>query len=218
MPEGLQDKTGSNKKYFKLMEDKRTDSKTLKQYRFFQNEKVNGNWVTTNEGNSMSGTVVGINIKTYKWEGQDKEQMEIELAGKESNYVIAFGLNTQIADNLINTLANEPIIGEIELNCGFPNKEGYPTLYINHNGQKTKWKYSKENNNWDEIPKITKENIEGTIVKRGQTAKTDFWKKVLAEQVIPKLAPLKDVPPISENKIAGNEGVNVADDIQDLPF
>lgn len=214
--EGLQNKEGSSKKYFKIMEDKRTDSKTLKQYRFFQNEKVNGNWASTNEGNSMSGTVVSINIKSYEWEGQTKEQLELELAGKENNYVIAFGLNTQIADNLINTLANEPIIGYIEMNCGFPNKEGYPTLYINHNGQKTKWKYSKENGNWDEIPKITKEVIEGTTVKRGQTAKTDFWKKVLAEQVIPKLLPI--VPPSSEPKIVENETPNTNDDNDQLPF
>ncbi len=218
MAEGLQDKQGSNKKYFKLHEDKREGSKTLGQYRFFQSEKVNGAWTSTNEGNSMSGTLISANIKTYDYKGQPKEQLEIELAGKESNYVITFGLATQISENFINTLATEPIIGEIEMNCGFPNKEGYPTLYINHNGQKTKWKYSKENGNWDDVPKVSTEIIEGTPVKRGQLAKTDFWKKVLAEQVIPKLAPLKtDSPPTGNTEIAGNETDNTHTK-DDLPF
>lgn len=219
MSEGLQDKQGSNKKFFKLTEDKRDVSKTKGQYRFFQQEKVNGNWTSTNEGNSMSGLLKSMNIKSYQWEGTTKENLEVELAGKESSYVISFGFNTQITDNLLNTLANEPIIGEIELNCGLPNKEGFPTLYINHNGGKTKWKYSKENNNWDEIPKITKENIEGTIVRRGQQAKTDFWKKVMNEQVLPKLInPADSATPIKDKVMAEKATDIETNDNSGLPF
>lgn len=218
MAEGLQDKQGSNKKFFKLQEDKRDGSKTKGQYRFFQQEKVNDKWTSTNEGNSMGGLLKSMSIKSYQWEGTTKENLEVELAGKESSYVISFGFNTQITDNLLNTLANEPIIGEIELNCGLPNKDGFPSLYINHNGQKTKWKYSKENNNWDEIPKITKENIEGTIVRRGQQAKTDFWKKVMNEQVLPKLINPADVATPIKDKVMAEKATNTNEENDSLPF
>jgi hypothetical protein len=214
---GLVDKQGSSKQFFKLQEDKRDASKTKGQYRFFQQEKVNGAWASTNEGNSMSGIVKSINVKSYKWQDQDKENVELELMGQDGSiYVISFGFNTMLNENLINTLASEPIIGEIELSCGAVNQQGYPTFYIKHDGQKTKWKYSKENSNWDEIPKITTEVIEGQKIKRGAAKRTEFWKKVLNEQILPKL---KDVS-IKDKVMAKNEAQasSTIDTESDLPF
>ena len=66
MAEGLQDKQGSNKQFLKLKEDKRDGSKTKGQYRFFQQEKVNGVWTSTNEGNSMSGVLKSLETKGSK--------------------------------------------------------------------------------------------------------------------------------------------------------
>lgn len=219
MAEGLEDKQGSNKKFFKLKEDKRDGSKTKGQYRFFQQEKVNGVWTSTNEGNSMSGVLKSLETKAYQYEGETKENLEVTLQGESgTDYVISFGFNTGITENLLNAMAHEPIIGTIEMNCGLP-KNDYPTLYINHNGQKTTWKYSKDAGNWDEIPKITTVvDEDGNKIKKGAKAKTEFFKKLLAE-VQGKLAPLSQTP-VKDAVMAKNEqstGVSQAD-LDNLPF
>lgn len=216
MSEGLQDKQGSNKQFFKLKEDKRDGSKTKGQYRFFQQEKVNGAWASTNEGNSMAGMLKALDIKQYQYEGETKENLEVTLQGASTDYVISFGFNTGITENLLNSLAYEPIIGTIEMNCGLP-KNDYPTIYINHNGQKTKWKYSKEAGNWDEIPKITTVTDEdGNKIKKGAKAKTEFFKKLLAEAQA-KLSPLTQTS-VKDKVMAKVEENKQVDTNDDLPF
>lgn len=224
MSEGLQDKQGSNKKFFKLKQDKREGSKTLGQYRYFQQEKVNGAWTDTNEGNSMSGILKSLTTKQYLYKDEQKENLEATLVGESgTEYVISFGFNTGIAENLLNALSHEPIIGTVEMNCGLP-KNGYPTLYINHNGQKTTWKYSKEAGNWDEIPKITTiVDDDGNKIKKGAKARSEFFKKLLAE-VQAKLLPLSQTP-VKDAVIAKTEGIKTDTSIDnnrnsndDLPF
>lgn len=221
MSEGLQDKQGSNKKFFKLKQDKREGSKTLGQYRYFQQEKVNGAWTDTNEGNSMSGVLKSLTIKQYLYKEEQKENLEATLVGESgTEYVISFGFNTGIAENLLNALASEPIIGTVEMNCGLP-KNGYPTLYMKHNGQDTNWKYNKKAGNWDEIPKITTITDEdGNKIKKGAKARSEFFKKLLAE-VQAKLLPLSQTP-VKDAVMAKNEqqeGNDFKDNGNDpLPF
>lgn len=213
---GLQDKTANNNKYYKLQQDKRQGSSTEGQYRFFQNEKVNGAWTATNEGNSMSGIIKKLEIKTYEWKGEQKENLELTLGGENADYVISFGFSTGIAENLLNSLINEPILGTVEMNCG-QVKNGYPTLYINHNGGKTKWKYSKENNNWNEIPQITTVvDDDGNKIKKGAKARTEFFKKLLTE-VQGKLAPISNTP-IKDKIMAEKATDPTTNDNSDLPF
>ena len=158
---GAKNTSDNSSEYYKLKEDKRDNSATKGQYVFFKQEKSAAGWGDGAEYNAMSGYVNSISIKEYEWQGKKKESMSIHMTDDEQgkpDFVISLGFDSLTAKNIINTLAGEPLLGVIQFTAGKPseyNGKTYPTLWINNGGQKTKWKYSKENGNLDKVPKVS---------------------------------------------------------------
>lgn len=182
---GASNTTESNKKYYKLKEDKRDGSITKGENRFFEQVKKAEGWGDGDEYNAMSGYLQSVRIKEYQYEGAVKEALEVELLDNDDNKtvcVFTLGFNTFTAQGILNTLAGEPIWGVLKFACGKPSANGYATLWINNNEQKTAWKYSKDNNNWDQIPPVTQiTDEEGNKIKKGVKANLEFWRGVLKE-------------------------------------
>lgn len=216
--------SNDKKKYYKLREDKTDNSPSKGEMRFIEQVKTASGWTVGEEFNSMSGYLQSVSIKTYEYEGATKEALQIELLDNEddkTSLIFTLGFNTFMAQNILNTLAGEELWNVLSFTAGKPNN-GYPTLWINNSGQKTKWKFSKENNNSDLIPKVTSSiDEEGNKIKKGVKANLEFWKSVLAEvagrctlatksgAVATKQA---DIP--AENKSTLID----SDDSSDLPF
>jgi len=181
---GASNTTDSNKKYYKLKEDKRDASATKGENRFFEQVKIGDRWGDGAEFNSMSGYLQNVSIKEYEYEGAKKEALQVELLDNDDNKtvcVFSLGFNTFTAQGILNALAGEAIWNVLSFNCGKP-KGDYPTLWINNDGNKTAWKYSKENGNWDKIPPVTNfTDDEGNKIKKGVKANLEFWRGVLAE-------------------------------------
>jgi hypothetical protein len=212
----------SKKKYYKLREDKTAGSPTEGQMVFYEQVKQGDKWVNGPTFNQMSGNPKGIKLTEYQFEGKPKQVLNIELlddADNETILVFTLGFNTNIAQSILNTLAGEAILGVLQFNCGKPsvyNGKSYPTLYINNGGQKTKWKYSKENNNLDQIPKITTiTDEEGNTIKKGVKANNEFWLNVLKE-VTPKFTGTTSI----KEQVIEKNNAKIEDNTDDdgLPF
>lgn len=216
---GAKNNNSSNKQYYKLKEDKRDGSQTKGQFVFFKQAKNGDSWGDSEEYNAMSGHLKDISISSFEWQGKTKEMLNIDLLDDEDNETqinISLGFDTITAQNIINTLAGEPIIGIIEFSAGKPSEykgKSYPTLYIKNQGQKTKWKYSKENNNLELVPKITSfTDDDGNTIKKGTKVASEFWKKEL-DLVKAKL---NGTPSIKQEVMAKNEAK--AEAKSDLPW
>ncbi len=172
--------------FFKLKEDKADGSKTKNQFRFYKQTKEGDSWKDGETFNVMEGHLTGIKPSSYEWQGKQKETIEFELTDSDGiKSYITMGLDTNVAKQILNTLAGEDSLGELRFECGSPkefNKTMYPTLYIKNNGQKTSWKFSKEKGNDQLIPKITNATDEDqNKIRKGVKANLDFWKNVIEE-------------------------------------
>lgn len=181
---GAKNTSENSSEYYKLKEDKRDNSATKGQFVFFKQQKTAEGWVDGPEYNAISGYVNEITIKEYEWQGKKKEAMNILMSDDEPgkpDFVITLGFDSLTAKNIVNTLAGEALLGVIQFTAGKPseyNGKTYPTLWINNGGQKTKWKYSKENENTDKVPKVsTFTDDDGNVLKKGVKQANEFWKK-----------------------------------------
>jgi hypothetical protein len=227
---GAKNTSDNRSEYYKLKEDKRDDSATKGQFVFFKQEKTAAGWMDGPEYNAMSGYVNGITVKEYEWQGKKKEAMNILMSDDEPgkpDFVITIGFDSLTAKNIINTLAGEPLLGVIQFTAGKPSEysgKTYPTLWINNNGEKTKWKYSKENNNLNLVPKVTTfEDDDKNVIKKGVKQANDFWKKELEMlnarfSNIPKTPAVNNTPAAPATTTEESSPVFGADDHSDLPF
>lgn len=179
---GVSNSSGNYKTFYKLKEEKSDASPHKGELRFCKKEKIDGTWKETEQFNSLSGYLQKLNIHTYQHQGEDKEELEIHFKDDSGpdEFVAHLGFDTLIAKSILNTFAGIDKFGVISMNCGKAKQaEGnpgktFPTLYINNNGEKTSWKFRKE-----DVPQITIEKIENQTIKRGVTANLEFWRNVL---------------------------------------
>lgn len=228
---GASNQTTSNVKFYKLKEDEREKSDTKGHLMFFEQEKTGDKWGDGIGFNTLEGIITGIKIKDYEWQGQKKEVLEIELSDVDMKMVFSLGLRSIAAQNIINTLAGENVYGTMKFATGKPkeyNGKMYTTLYINNDGEKTAWKFSKVNENLDLIPKVTTiKDEDGNVIKKGQKAQDEFWKEVILTDIVPKIKNGKITPNQSAGATGadfGHESVPVESDFgksdpnDDLPF
>lgn len=212
--------SGSMVQFFKLKEDERTDSKTKGHMMFFKQAKVDGKWVETEAFNVLEGQLKDIRIKSYEYDGQTKENLEVELYDIDGSYVFSLGLRAMAAQNILNTLEGEKSIGILRFETGKPkehNGKWYPTLYIKNNGEKTSWAFTKDSA--IQPPKVTTEKDEdGNVIKRGQKKLDEFWKGVAEKIKNEKCIPQQGQPVNQRESVNETSTKAVAVNSEDLPF
>lgn len=211
---GASNNQSSSSNYYKLKEDKNDNSPSKGEFRFFKQGKKDGKWGDSESFNSFSGTLIGVDISEYIYNGKKKESLQLKFKDVGETNVVSLGFDSMIARNILNGLAGEPSLGVISFNCGKPreyNGKSFPTVYVkNQGGNLLDWKYSKSKNNFDQIPKVeTTTDDDGNTIKVGVKKSNDFWKDVITKDILPKLAG-KDIAP-------KNEPIAV-DGPDDLPF
>lgn len=203
--------------FYKLKEDKEDKSKTKNQFRFYKQTKDGDTWKDGEAFSGMVGHLTKVDIKSYEWQGKQKEVFEFELTDSDNiKNVISLGFDSNATRQILNTFAGEENLGELSFTCGaakeFKNKY-YPSLYINNNGNKTTWKYSTANNNMKLVPVITsKTDDDGNNIRLGVKANIDFWKGVMESiksTLQPNPANTKATEPLTKDQ---------EDASKDLPF
>lgn len=178
--------TGMNVIFFKFKEDKADNSKTKNQLRFYKQVKNGESWADGPSFSSMDGYLTDIETSSYEWQGKTKDTLKFTLTDTAGiKNVINLGLDSNIAKQLLNTFVGEEKLGEIKIECGEAKEHKgkyYPTMYVKNNGQKTTWKFSKANNNMDQVPEVvSKTDEDGNNIRTGVKANLDFWKAVVGE-------------------------------------
>lgn len=209
----------AGKKFYKLKEEE-TNPEFKGEYRFYEQVKKDDKWISGTPYNLLEGTITGIEVKEYEWQGDKIKNLIVKLDDCE----FSLGLRSSGAQGILNTLAGDNPM-KLSFRCGTPKEKNgkfYPTLYINKDGatneeKRTTWKYQPA-----ELPKVTSTKDEdGNVIKKGVKVADEFWAKVV-QDVQKKIASTPKMPTIKNNSEFDNQSnVQVLDtetDNQDLPF
>ncbi len=204
------------KKFYKLKEEE-TNPEYKGEFRFFEQVKVNDKWQNGTAFNLLEGTVIGIEVKEYEWQGDKIKNLVIKLDDCE----FSLGLRSSASQGILNTLAGDNPM-KLSFRCGTPKEKNgkfYPTLYINKEGatneeKRTTWKYQVA-----ELPKVTTTKDEdGNVIKKGVKAADEFWAKVVLD-IQEKLK--SNPPPVSASQPTPIESApsnDSHDEVDPLPF
>lgn len=180
---GVTNQTADSRNFYKLKEDKRDGSPSKGEMRFFRKERdAAGKWAETETFTRVEGYLEKAEIKEYQFEGATKKELVLSFQDNQPGgapFSVMLGLDTMVAKNILNSLADIETPGVISLTAGrvklYKGRE-YPTLYVNNNGEKTNWRYTS-----NDIPPIVYEDIEGQTIRRGVAENLKFWTAVAAE-------------------------------------
>lgn len=170
--------------------------------------------------NKVSGHLHKVEVREYKYKDEDKQELRVWLKDtlEGEMYCVSVGLNS-IGRNIINTLLGlEQPYGELEIRVYNKKDNDMPSVYMEHNGVKTGWKYGP-----DEIKKYI---VENKVTKKGVAKiERDYFKldefllKELNEKVISHFnkTPAKFAEQPAPTKVLAEAPSAAAGD-DDLPF
>jgi hypothetical protein len=212
MGAGQNVRTGSTEYY--VLKEEKVDGVGTNILWFFKSSKDGGG----EKYPTMSGYLTGLEVEDYDYQGP-KKRLLIKLRCQDTGKAIQvqIGFSSSTCRNTLNSLATMDHSKGLFLIGGVESKNEYPVLWVNTlSGEKTDWKYSRKNGNYEKIPVVTKdEDEDGNIIKKGVKAATQFWidlvneiqKNLEATGLSNASAPAKvDAKPVSENKNFENEG------------
>jgi hypothetical protein len=209
----------AKRQFFQLREEKVNDKGTG-EIRFNKQGKVDDKWQVVEKFKNLSGYITELSIESYDYQGKPKENLIIKMLDNDdtsSSMEVSLGFTTILARNILNTLAGEEKLGLISFSCGNPNiYDGklFPTLWVNNDGEKTSWKYTRANGNTHLIPAVTTTtDADGNNIKKGVAAAAAFWKQEI--ELINKKIDVSSYPVVSGSST--NEAKNYAAAPQSMP-
>lgn len=134
MPRGKQE---SNKTYFKVAYE--NNNKDKGQPFFAEQKKVGDEWKGISEDTFLEGKIVGISNSSYEYKGEKQHVFELIINGGEENYALQlnYGYFTR---SILNSIAPITDLANTELRLEiYRNKEGYTTVAVKANGDRTDW-------------------------------------------------------------------------------
>lgn len=122
---------------------------------FGVSEKVDGSWKTTSRFNTLEGYLVGIEVGSFEYKGDEKKVLKITFRDEFGEKVQAESTFTLLAYGIINTLANVDPNKKVKIKLYTRNRkdngERIAASYIEQEGERVSWMYEPS-----EIPKIKK--------------------------------------------------------------
>ena len=189
--ESKNNKTYASMKVITEKDDK--GNETSKHPYFIIKEKIGDQWAEKERFKAFTATPHSIELSSYKWKEQDVDVVKMQFVKDGENIQLEFNLDNGLAKNLLNTMLGCDTIGELAMSL-YVNKEGYPSIGIENNGERGQWKYKH-----DQFPAVEKN-------KKGVVIDNDDYLRFMRQMVedIKKKLPMDAPVQTSNGKITPN--------------
>ena len=158
MPIGV--KTNSPTYYVKMLGTKKEDKDKPVIFAFSMKNQQTGDYEIREQSQDFEGTFTDLNVEEFEFEGKKKKVIKVVLHDGNFRYVLSLGFS-MLGRSAINSLASIKEMGGIlTLTCYRNSKTGYPSLFLEYNGQRLEWKYS-----IDQLPKPKEVEFNGDVMK-----------------------------------------------------
>jgi hypothetical protein len=213
---GAGNSSGKKFENYKLKIIKETDEPF-----FFKSEKQGDTYVLTDKYDLMSGRLVKVETGSYVYEGKEKKTFSIFLDDGGTSIKIEGHLNG-MTRTMLNTICGADSIGMVELSAKLWGKKGekkYPTVFVEVNGQKSKWRYQ-----FSEIPAVEHiKNKKGETVSSDDSEANDFYINTVIPEINSKiqnefLVESEMKQPVTQHQTHTSETAPDSPDLSDLPF
>lgn len=132
---------------------------------------------------NLSGTLIKIEEKSYEWEGDTVKTLSMWLKDSETNEVVILdiGMNS-VFRSMVNSMASVEGVLTGEWYFSFYNKKdtGYPSVYVEYNGEKTNWKYDMRSDEWKGLIDVNVVKKKGKEVEEKDFYRLDEWLRGIA--------------------------------------
>lgn len=152
-----EEKTTMTYATMKVVAEKDNTGKEFKHPYFIIKHKVDGKYIERERFKNFTATPYAIELGSYKYEGNDIDTVKIKFFKDGERIQLEFNLDNGLSRNLINTMLGSGAIGELAMSV-YNNKDGYPSISINNDGQRGEWKYKH-----DQFPPVEK-NKKGVVI------------------------------------------------------
>lgn len=169
-----------SRQYIKIQVDEKTGTPNF----FISKDKV-----LSNPSTELTGHLKTISTGSYEWEGKKVETIKF-VFDDDDNDEIQLQLETNfsyLSRSILNSLAGCATIGHvlIRLYLSKENDKGkrFAQAYVEVDGTKAGWKY--QNTDYPKPESIT--NKKGEVVSFDDTETNEFFKGVIADDILPKI-------------------------------
>lgn len=201
---GASNSAGKNAQFYKLKEFT-PEGASAKKVAVIRQEKIDGAWKETEEFTRISGFLKGITIREYEYKGEKKESIEFNFIDDETGdaMTVSAGLSMTTC-SILNGLAGISKFGVIAFECGMNKEKTFPTVYLKNDNEKTEWKHKV-------YPKgEAVKDKSGKSIGYDSFDRDQFFKKVITEDIMPKLKDQK-IPEIASSSKAAPSAGNIPD-------
>ena len=146
--------------------------------------KVEGIWKVVEQGDNLSGKIIGIEKDSYEFKGKPQRLFKLKVQDNDMNYSLDLGYG-YYSRNVLNSLASiGDLTGHLIEFSVYRNKKDYVSIWVTNDGEKTEWDLDAkelpgtDDEKWDEsfdyfINKISKNLAPDEISTLGDTTKIE---------------------------------------------
>lgn len=230
---GLSSKSNSNIKYLKVVYENK--DKDNGKPAFGVMEKVNDAWVVGQTDTTLSGRLIGIEKSSYEYKSKPQYQFKLKIQDDTDTFSLDLGYSF-FSRNILNSISTIGKLETVDLEINiWRNKEGFVTVGVKANGEKTEWKLKQSDLPKSDEPKwlasfdyfidLITPNLStdrqpapsGNFAEADESAGDSGMDAMQMEEQFAKEAAAKKDTRSNAEKLMDDKGTD-ADDESDLPF